>query len=133
VTKPFDSEELLARIGVALRRSEDSDGPEVERMTVADLIIDYKRRRVLRGGEEIRLTPREFDLLALLARNADRILTHGTIVRTIWGVSAAAQPEHLWTLMTQLRKKVEHDPSHPRYLLSEPFVGYRLATPPALT
>jgi two-component system KDP operon response regulator KdpE len=131
VTKPFGSEELLARIRVALRRLEDGEGPEVERIAVADLIIEYNRRRVLRGDEEIRLTPKEFELLALLAHNADRVLTHRTILKTIWGPNAVEQPEHLWVLMAQLRKKIEPDPGNPRYLLSEPFVGYRLVSTPA--
>lgn len=133
MTKPFGSEELLARIRVALRRLEDSQGPEMERITVADLVIDSNRRRVLRGEEEIRLTPKEFELLALLARNADRVLTHRTILKAIWGANAVDQPEHLWVLMAQLRKKVEPDPGNPRYLLSEPFVGYRLVSIPAAT
>jgi two-component system KDP operon response regulator KdpE len=131
VTKPFGSEELLARIRVALRRLEDSEGPELERIAVADLVIDYNRRRVLRGDDEIRLTPKEFELLALLAHNVDRVLTHRTILKTIWGANAVDQPEHLWVLMAQLRKKIEPDPGNPRYLLSEPFVGYRLVSTPA--
>ena len=128
MTKPFGSEELLARIRVALRRLEDADGPERERTAVADLVIDYNRRRVLRGDEEIRLTPKEFELFALLAHNVDRVLTHRTILKTIWGPNAVEQPEHLWVLMAQLRKKIEPDPGNPRYLLSEPFVGYRLVS-----
>ena len=128
VTKPFGSEELLARIRVALRRVEAAAGPEVDRMTVADLVIDYNRRRVLRGDEEIRLTPKEFELLALLAHNVDRVVTHRTILKTIWGGNAVEQPEHIWVLMAQLRKKIEPDPGNPRYLLSEPFVGYRLVS-----
>ncbi len=131
VTKPFGSEELLARIRVALRRLEDGDGPEAERIAVADLIIDVNRRRVLRDDEEIRLTPKEFELLALLAHNVDRVLTHRTILKTIWGANAVEQPEHLWVLMAQLRKKIEPDPGTPRYLLSEPFVGYRLVSTPS--
>jgi two-component system, OmpR family, KDP operon response regulator KdpE len=128
VTKPFGSEELLARIRVALRRLQDADGASAERIAVADLVIDCNRRRVLRGDEEIRLTPKEFELFALLADNVDRVLTHRTILKTIWGVNAIEQPEHLWVLMAQLRKKIEHDPGNPRYLLSEPFVGYRLVS-----
>jgi two-component system KDP operon response regulator KdpE len=128
VTKPFGSEELLARIRVALRRVEDAAGPELERLNVADLVIDYNRRRVLRGDEEIRLTPKEFELLALLARNLDRVVTHRTILKTIWGGNAVEQPELIWVLMAQLRKKIEPDPGNPRYLLSEPFVGYRLVS-----
>jgi two-component system KDP operon response regulator KdpE len=131
VTKPFGSEELLARIRVALRRLEDQEGPDLERIAVGDLLIDCNRRRVLRGDEEIRLTPKEFELLALLAQNADRVLTHRTILKAVWGASAVDQPEHLWVLMAQLRKKIEPDPANPRYLISEPWVGYRLvSTPP---
>jgi two-component system KDP operon response regulator KdpE len=128
VTKPFGSEELLARIRVALRRLEDSESSEPERIAVADLVIDVNRRRVLRGDEEIRLTPKEFELLALLARNPDRVLTHRTILKSIWGGNAVEQPEHVWVLMAQLRKKIEPDPGNPRYLITEPFVGYRLVT-----
>jgi two-component system, OmpR family, KDP operon response regulator KdpE len=131
VTKPFGPEELLARIRVALRRVLEAEEPEVERMQVGDLIIDYNRRRVLRGEDDIRLTPKEFELLALLARNADRVLTHRAILKAIWGPNAVNQPEHLWVLIAQLRKKVEPDPSAPRYLISEPWVGYRLTTEPA--
>jgi two-component system, OmpR family, KDP operon response regulator KdpE len=86
---------------------------------------------VLRGREEIRLTPKEFELLSLLARNADRVLTHRTILKAVWGANAVDHPEHLWVLMGQLRKKIEPDPASPRYLISEPWVGYRLATDPA--
>lgn len=130
VTKPFSPEELLARIRVALRRVFSTDDAEVGRVTLGDLTIDYDRRRVLRGDDEIRLTPKEFELLALLARNADRVLTHRTILKAIWGANAVDQPEHLWVLMGQLRKKIERDSSEPRYLLSEPWVGYRLVTEP---
>ena len=130
VTKPFGPEELLARIRVALRRVFSADDSPGGRVQLGDLTIDHDRRRVIRGDEEIRLTPKEFDLLALLARNADRVLTHRAILKTVWGPNAVNQPEHLWVLMGQLRKKIEPDPTHPRYLLSEPWVGYRLATEP---
>ncbi len=128
VTKPFGPEELLARIRVALRRVAEAAEPELERILVADLIIDFKRRRAVRDEDDIRLTPKEFELLALLARNVDRVLTHRTILKAIWGPNAVEQPEHLWVLIAQLRKKIERDPSNPRYLLSEPWVGYRLAS-----
>jgi two-component system, OmpR family, KDP operon response regulator KdpE len=127
VTKPFSAEELLARIRVALRRVAEAETPELERVEVGDLTIDYSRHRVVRGDDEIRLTPKEFELLALLARNADRVLTHRAILKAIWGPNAVDQPEHLWVLVAQLRKKIEPDPGNPRYLLSEPWVGYRLA------
>jgi two-component system KDP operon response regulator KdpE len=127
VTKPFGPEELLARIRVALRRVLRPES-ESGRAEYGQIVIDYGRRRVRRGGEEIRLTPKEFDLLSLLARNSDRVLTHRTILTAIWGPNAVDQPEHLWVLISQLRKKIEIDPSNPTLLVSEPWVGYRLAT-----
>jgi two-component system KDP operon response regulator KdpE len=128
VTKPFGSDELLARIRVALRRVFSPDASEAGRLRLGDLVIDYDRRRVVRGDDDIRLTPKEFELLALLARNADRVLTHRAILKTIWGPNAVDQPEHLWVLVGQLRKKIEPDAARPRYLVSEPWVGYRLVT-----
>lgn len=131
VTKPFGPEELLARIRVALRRVVGNDeNLATGHFTAGDLIIDYDRRRVVRAGTEIRLTPKEFELLSLLARNHDRVLTHRAILKVIWGANAVEQPEHLWTLVAQLRKKLEPDPAKPRYLVSEPWVGYRFTTLP---
>jgi two-component system KDP operon response regulator KdpE len=128
VTKPFGPEELLARIRVALRRVQADEAVESGLLRAGDLTIDYDRRRVLRGSDEIRLTPKEMDLLTLLVRNRDRVLTHRAILKAIWGANAVEQPEHLWTLVAQLRRKIEPDPSSPRYLVSEPWVGYRFAT-----
>jgi two-component system KDP operon response regulator KdpE len=127
VTKPFGPEELLARIRVALRRVVSEESVESGLFHAGDLTIDYDRRRVLRGETEIRLTPKEFELLSLLARNHDRVLTHRAILKAVWGANAVEQPEHLWTLVAQLRKKIEPDPAKPKYLLSEPWVGYRFA------
>ncbi|HKB14271.1 MAG TPA: response regulator transcription factor [Vicinamibacterales bacterium] len=127
VTKPFGPEELLARIRVWLRRIGSEDRAEAGRVALGDLTIDYDRRRLLRGDDEIRLTPKEFELLGFLARNANRVLTHRAILKAVWGPNAVDQPEHLWVLVGQLRKKIEPDPAHPRYLVSEPWVGYRLA------
>jgi two-component system KDP operon response regulator KdpE len=128
VTKPFGPEELLARIRVALRRVQSEGDTEKGHLRAGDLTIDYDRRRVLRGETEIRLTPKEFELLSLLARNHDRVLTHRIILKEIWGSNAVEQPEHLWTLVAQLRKKIEPDAANPRYVLSEPWVGYRFVT-----
>jgi two-component system KDP operon response regulator KdpE len=128
VTKPFGPEELLARIRVWLRRLMSDERSESGRVKIGDLIIDYDRRRAVRGDEEIRLTPKEFELLAFMARNPDRVLTHRAILKAVWGPNAVDQPEHLWVLVAQLRKKIEPDPATPRYLVSEPWVGYRLAT-----
>ena len=128
VTKPFGPEELLARIRVALRRIISTEDAETGLLRAGDLTIDYDRRRVLKDDAEIRLTPKEFELLSLLARNHDRVLTHRTILKAIWGANAVEQTEHLWTLVAQLRKKVEPDPANPQYILSEPWVGYRFST-----
>jgi two-component system KDP operon response regulator KdpE len=128
VTKPFGPEELLARIRVALRRVMSENQGETGMFRAGDLTIDYDRRRVLRQESEIRLTPKEFELLSLLARNHDRVLTHRAILKAIWGPNAVEQTEHLWTLVAQVRRKIEPDPGKPRYLLSEPWVGYRLST-----
>ena len=128
VTKPFGPEELLARVRVALRRVMSEEAAESGLLRAGDLTIDYDRRRVLRGDDEIRLTPKELDLLTLLVRNRDRVLTHRAILKAIWGANAVEQPEHLWTLVAQLRRKIERDPSNPSYLLSEPWVGYRFAS-----
>jgi two-component system KDP operon response regulator KdpE len=131
VTKPFGPEELLARIRVALRRAGTENGVETGVFRAGALTIDYDRRRVVRDDAEIRLTPKEFDLLSLLARNHDRVLTHRAILKAVWGPNAVEQPEHLWTLVAQLRKKIEPDPSNPKYLVSEPWVGYRFVTDPS--
>lgn len=128
VTKPFGPEELLARIRVALRRVVTDTGSEQGVLKAGDLTIDHDRRRVVRDNEEIRLTPKEFELLSLLARNHDRVLTHRVILKAVWGANAVDQPEHLWALVAQLRKKIEPDPSNPLYLISEPWVGYRFST-----
>jgi two-component system KDP operon response regulator KdpE len=133
VTKPFSPEELLARIRVALRRVFSGDEPESGRIHVGDLEIDFDRRRVTRSETDIRLTPKEFELLALFAHNPDRVLTHRTILNAIWGANAIDNPEHLWVLVGQLRKKIEPDPTRPQYLVSEPWVGYRLVTEPLIT
>jgi two-component system KDP operon response regulator KdpE len=128
VTKPFGPEELLARIRVALRRTSAENAVETGVFRAGALTIDYDRRRVVREDVEIRLTPKEFDLLSLLARNHDRVLTHRAILKEVWGPNAVEHPEHLWTLVAQLRKKIEPDPSQPKYLVSEPWVGYRFVT-----
>jgi two-component system KDP operon response regulator KdpE len=124
VTKPFGSNELLARIRVALRRAAAAVPPGGQ-LATGDLVIDLDRNRVLRHGTEIRLTPKELDLLLVLARHAGRVLTHRTLLKAIWGPHGVDKPEHLRVLIATLRKKIEPDPSNPKYLVSEPWVGYR--------
>jgi len=128
VTKPFGPDELLARVRSALRRVFKPEDPGTGRLEVGDLIIDFDRRRVIRDNEEIRLTPKEFELLSVLARNAGRVMTHRALLKAVWGATSVDQPEHLWVLVRQLRKKLEPDPANPRYIQSEPWVGYRLGT-----
>lgn len=127
VTKPFGSEELLARIRAALRRPLVGDQPDTGQLRRGELTINFDRRRVVIGETEIHLTPKEFALLALMARHAGRVLTTRAILRSIWGPNAVGQPEHVRVLVGQLRKKIEPEPARPRYLLTEPWVGYRFA------
>ena len=126
VTKPFGAEELLARIRAALRRS-DAQPPASEPIVRGNLVIDRERFRVLRDGDEVRLTPKEFELLTFLAQHHGRVLTHRTILKAIWGPNAVDQPEHLRVLVGALRKKIEANPASPQYILTEPWVGYRFA------
>jgi two-component system KDP operon response regulator KdpE len=126
VTKPFGTEELLARIRAALRRVETPSPPSGP-IVRGGLVIDRERFRVLRDGQEVRLTPKEFELLTFLAQHPGRVLTHRTILKAIWGPHVADQPEHLRVLVGALRKKIEPNPSTPQYILTEPWVGYRFA------
>jgi two-component system KDP operon response regulator KdpE len=123
VTKPFGTEELLARIRVALRRIDTP--PPSEPIVRGQLVIDRERFRVLVDGKEVRLTPKEFELLTYLAQHPGRVLTHRAILKAIWGPHAVDQPEHLRVLVASLRKKIEPDPSTPQYIVTEPWVGYR--------
>ena len=126
VTKPFSSDELLARIRVALRRV--WHGADTGRMDRGSLVIDFDRHRVRVGDREVRLTPKEFELLVYLARRPNRVIPHQAILMAIWGEHAVDRPEQLWALVTKVRRKIEPDPDRPRFLVSEPWVGYRLAT-----
>ena len=125
VTKPFGPDELLARVRACLRRSQGSLEEESGTLVRSDLTIDFERHRVLRGEEEIRLTPKEFELLSFLARHPGKVLTHRTILKAVWGPHAVSEPQYLRVLMASVRKKIEPDPSHPKYVLTEPWVGYR--------
>jgi two-component system KDP operon response regulator KdpE len=124
VTKPFGAQELLARIRVALRRI-DTSAPAGQPIVRGDLVIDRERFRVSNHGEEVRLTPKEFELLTYLAQRPGRVVTHRMILKAIWGPNAVDQPEHLRVLIGALRKKIEDDPSRPKYIVTEPWVGYR--------
>jgi two-component system KDP operon response regulator KdpE len=123
VTKPFGIDELMARVRAALRRAGvESD---LASFDVGDFRIDLEARRVHVRGNEVRLTPKEFDLFVYMARHPNRVITHRTLLEAVWGEASQEQPEYLRVFMGQLRKKLEPDPSQPRYLVTEPWVGYR--------
>ena len=126
VTKPFGVDELLARLRAALRRAEPSAEPIYE---IGELRVDLEAREVLFAGAPVQLTPHEFDLLRLLARNQGKLLTHRTILREVWGQAYADESHYLHVYVSQLRRKLEPDPARPRYILTEPGVGYRLVDP----
>jgi two-component system KDP operon response regulator KdpE len=123
VTKPFGIDELLARVRAALRRG--GGEPEVASFEVGDFKVDLEGRRVHAHGNEVRLTPKEFDLFVYMARHPNRVIRHRALLGAVWGEASEEQPEYLRVFMGQLRKKLESDPSHPRYLVTEPWVGYR--------
>ena len=126
VTKPFSGDELLARLRAALRRTRTSAQPVVE---VAGLRIDLERRHVTMDGDEVALTPIEYDLLRLLAENEGKLITHPMILREIWGPAYAEESNYLHVYVSHLRRKIEPDPARPRYILNQPGVGYRLVDP----
>jgi two-component system, OmpR family, KDP operon response regulator KdpE len=124
LTKPFGVAELLARIRVALRRSLQQSPEPVYR--ILELEVDLSRRRVVVRGGEVQLTPTEYELLRLLVVHAGKVLTHGQILRQIWGAAYVEQPHVLRVNISNLRRKIETDASTPRYIITEPGVGYRL-------
>ena len=126
VTKPFGTDELLARVRANLRRAAPGDGlNDVASFDAGDFRIDLDARRVHVRGNEVRLTPKEFELFVYMARHPNRVITHRTLLEAVWGEASQEQPEYLRVFMGQLRKKLEPDPSNPRYLVTEPWVGYR--------
>ncbi len=127
LTKPFGVGELLARLRVALRHATRSaDGQPTPVFAVGDLTVDLVARRVLMGEAEVHLTPTEYKLLATLVRYAGRVVTHRQLLKEVWGPNAIEHTHYLRVYMTHLRHKVEHDPTRPRYLVTESGVGYRL-------
>lgn len=125
LTKPFSMSELMARIRVAMRHQGTlKDEPVIQ---IADLWIDLSRRQVKVAGTEIHLTPTEYDLLKILISNAGKVVTHRHILTSIWGNNGQENAQYLRIYISQLRKKIERDPNQPKYILTEPGVGYRLA------
>ena len=127
VTKPFGMDELLARVRANLRRGGGTAATEAEEASLdaGDFRIDLQARRVHARGREVRLTPKEFDLFVYLARHPNRVIAHRTLLEAVWGEASQEQPEYLRVFMGQLRKKLEPEPATPKYLVTEPWVGYR--------
>ncbi len=126
LTKPFGVNELLARIRVALRHAQTRGQTTPTKLVFGSLELDLTRREVKRGGKEVHLTPIEYKLLVLLAQNAGKVLTHGQILKHVWGPSNTTEPHYVRVHMAELRKKVEDEPARPKWLVTEPGVGYRL-------
>jgi len=127
VVKPFGAEELMARIRAALRRAAPADSPPP--FAAGDLKIDFEKRVVAVKGQPVRLTPKEFELLRHLVANAGKALPHRRLLQAVWGPDYGEETEYLRVFINQLRKKIEPDPTHPRYIHTEPWVGYRFEPP----
>jgi two-component system, OmpR family, KDP operon response regulator KdpE len=126
VTKPFGVDELLARLRALLRRAGPAASPVIE---IGELRIDLDKHAVHRNGEAVQLTPHEFGLMQLFAQNVGRLLMHKTILREVWGHAYESESHYLHVYVSQLRRKIERDPTRPRYLLTEPRAGYRFVDP----
>jgi two-component system KDP operon response regulator KdpE len=127
VVKPFGIQELLARIRVALRRS--ASGPESGVVTSKELTFDFSRRMITVRGKPVHLTPKEFDLLREMVAHHDTPISHRRLLQAVWGPDYGAENEYLRVVINQLRKKIEVNPDKPKYILTEPWVGYRLVLP----
>ena len=123
VTKPFGMDELLARLRAAVRRA--SPAPEAPVVTTDDFTVDLADKRVIRGGKDVRLTPTEWQLLEVLVRHAGKLVTQRQLLAEVWGPGYQNEAHYLRVYVANLRRKLEPDPSRPRYLLTEPGMGYR--------
>lgn len=128
VTKPFGIDELLARVRATLRRAAVAGEDETEVLEDGDFRIDLSKHEATVRRKAVHLTPKEFDLLVFLFRNRDKVVTHRAILTAIWGGNFTEQTEYLRVFIGQLRKKIEKDPSQPKYIRTEPWVGYRFVT-----
>lgn len=129
VVKPFSIDELLARIRAALRRTHA--GQPIAPVDTPDLQIDFETRKVYVRNEPVRLTPKEFELLRQLAASAGKPVPHRRLLQAVWGPEYGEESEYLRVFINQLRKKIEPDPRHPRYIITEPWLGYRFELPPS--
>jgi len=127
VTKPFGIDELLARVRASLRRAATPGDAAPTTLSAGDFQIDLETRKVLVAGREVHLTPKEFDLLVYFVKYSGKVLTHRTLLAAIWGGNYVEQNEYLRVFVGNLRKKLEPDPSNPRYILTDPWIGYRFS------
>jgi two-component system KDP operon response regulator KdpE len=127
VNKPFGAGELMARLRAALRHRMQAEG-EVPVLRIEDVEIDLPRHRVVRAGQELKLTPKEFDLLAFLVRHAGKVVTHRQLLVNVWGPAHAHDTQYLRVYVGQLRQKIEQDPASPALIVTEPGIGYRVGT-----
>ncbi len=125
VTKPFGIDELLARVRATLRRTTATSGEAPATIEIGHFRVDLAGHSAMARGIELRLTPKEFDLLAYLVQHHGKVLTHRTLLAAIWGGNYTEQTEYLRVFVGQLRKKIEVDPTNPKYILTEPWIGYR--------
>ncbi|MGW6400337.1 response regulator [Streptomyces sp. NPDC055134] len=126
ITKPFSMDELLARLRAAVRRTEAAPlAPDIVLVTTDEFTIDLLAKKVSRGGHDVRLTPTEWHLLEILVTNPGRLITQRHLLQEVWGASQSSKTNYLRVYMAQLRRKLETDPAHPRYLITEPGMGYR--------
>jgi two-component system KDP operon response regulator KdpE len=126
MTKPFGVDELVARVRAALRRVGSIPDSELSSYRHEDLEIDFAVRRVRVAGQHVSLTPKQYDVLAYLARNAGKVLTHRQILQAVWGGEYANEVDYVWTYVRRIRRRIEPDPATPRLLLSKPGVGYHM-------
>ena len=126
LTKPFGVHELLARVRATLRRSGSVHDSTLPAYVHAELEVDFAGRRVRVAGRDVSLTAKQYDVLAYLARNAGKVLTHRQILQAAWGGQYADEVDYVWTYVRRIRRRIEPDPSHPRFVLTEPGVGYRM-------
>ena len=129
LTKPFSASELLARIRAVLRRTSFPAGIADTKFKLGDIEIDFEARRINADGKQIWLTTKEFDLLFYLAAHVNKTITHRELLQEVWGPDYGDEQEYLRVFVNRLRKKIEASPSTPKYLLTEPWVGYRLELP----
>jgi two-component system, OmpR family, KDP operon response regulator KdpE len=125
ITKPFSTNELLARVRAALRRATSPAQPESQVIEIGDFRIDLQAHSVRVRNQEVKLTPKEFDVLAYLAQRSGKVVTHRGLLAAVWGDTCTEQPEYLRVVIGHLRKKLEPDESAPRYIITEPWIGYR--------